>query len=94
MTDVYLVIASGGEYEDYWERIEKAFFDEEMAIKFVEEKDIELKILQEIETEKSLQEFTDEEMRKMTFEAFQENCITDYNLLDQSPYRIQRINVE
>lgn len=37
MNKIYLIITSGGLYEDRWERIEKAFCDKEKAEQFKDE---------------------------------------------------------
>jgi hypothetical protein len=94
MTAVYLVIASGGEYEDSWERIERVFFDEKTAVEFMGDKNEELERLKEIEKLKDSNHYTDEQQGNMSYDEFLKKCVTDYTLLEQDPYRIQIINVE
>jgi hypothetical protein len=93
MTKVYIVIDSGGNYEDSWDYIEKAFFDKEVAEKYMEDKNKWLEIQKQIEESKLHKEFSDEEYENMTDEEYK-NCTVDYELLyEKNNYFIRIITL-
>jgi len=52
MNKIYLIITSGGSYEDYHESIDKAFYDKNNAVKFKDEYNENLRKLKYKEEQK------------------------------------------
>ena len=95
MTKVYMVMKNGGNLEDTWEHVEKAFFDEVMANDFKDNKNIWLKEQIEIQRIKEATNYSDEEYKNMTDEEYNETVRVNYTLLyDQCPFYIKVIEVE
>ena len=94
MTKVYEIINSGGSYEDRWDYVEKAFFDKELAEKYMRDTNKWLIGQRQVEKLKRDREFSDEEYENMTDEEYK-NCTVDYELLyEKNNYFIRIIEVE
>lgn len=94
MSEIYAVMSTGGSYEDFWDVIEKAFFNKSDAEKYLNERNAWLKNQKRIEEEKEKTEYTDEEFANMSDEEY-ENILIDYTVLyEHGDFYIKVIKVE
>lgn len=96
MTKVYCVMRNGGEWEDSYSYVDRAFFDEAKAIGYKDSKNRWLKKQREIENGK-INKFNETDTDDMTdeeYRAFNQECEVDYFILEQHNYTIDAIEVE
>lgn len=94
MSEIYAVMSTGGFYEDFWDIIEKAFFNKSDAEKYLNERNAWLRNQKRIEEEKEKIKYTDEEFANMSGEEFEDSMVNYTILYEQNDYYIKTIKVE
>ena len=96
MTKVYCVIASSGSYEDYYESIDKAFFDQAKAEEYKHFKNglLRKNQLEEEQKAKKLNEVDSDSITEEEWDDLWEQYKPNYFVFDQHDYRIDIIEVE